>query len=95
MKRLDFFQKIGLILFGANVFLLPVQFIGLLLFLQRHAGSLAGWIPLSLFLLAMGMIFYGILNALQYRWFLMIQLVNCLLAWGNVYLAMQDQVLSF
>jgi hypothetical protein len=93
MKSLDLFQKTGIALMGISLLLLPIQFIGILIFLHRSIGELAGWIPLGVFLLCMGMIFYGMLNALKYRWFLMIQLINCLLAWGNVYLAMQDGIL--
>ncbi len=93
MKHLDFFQKIGIYLFGLSILMLPIQFVGILIFLNKHIGALAGWIPLSIFLICMGMIFYGILNALKYKWFLMVQLMNCLLAWSNVYLAMQDGIL--
>lgn len=93
MKSLDTFQKSGIILMGICLVLLPIQFIGILIFLHKHIGDIIGWIPLMPFLAAMGMIFYGILNALQYKWMLMLQIINCLLAWGNVYLAMQDGIL--
>jgi len=91
--KFDLYHKLTLGIFGFEFILLILNFMGIFVLGERNGLSFLAYIPLLLFLLILGMIFYGMLNALIYRWFLIIQLINCLLAWTNIYILMMDHLI--
>jgi hypothetical protein len=85
------YRKLGVLMLVLNVFTFMLIASGLLVRGSRIEGPI-GWIlgniPVGLFAICMGMIFYGMLNALKYKWFLVLQLFSILLSWTNVYIMM-------
>lgn len=90
------YRQFSLILLGMNFIILLLQLSGIFHYISLNIGSISGlWVrtPVILFLICLGLIFYGMLNALKYKWFLMFQLASCLLAWTNVYITMMNNLI--
>ena len=85
------YRKLGVLMLVVNVLTFMLIASGLLARGSKMEG-LPGWIfgnlPTLFFSICMAMIFYGMLNALKYKWFLMLQLFSILISWTNVYIMM-------
>jgi hypothetical protein len=84
---MDYFRKIAFaLLILAFLDLVVMLFVGLKLHNGEGIEPIYQFVPPVLLMLSMGQIFFGMLNALQYKWFMFLPFFTCMLCWVSVYI---------